>query len=280
MTDEADGQEPLVVQREDAVLTLTLNRPRRKNALTSEMVTTLADEVTAAGADDVTRVVVIRAAGPDFCAGINLAQSNRADRGGTDPQAGKPAKPRIGHLQRGFQTGPNRLIAAMEQAQVPIVASVRGWAAGIGNALALSADFVIADDSAKFWVPFVTKGFTPDSGNTWILPRLVGLPRAKEMVLRGRPIDGPTAAAWGLIGQCVAPGDLDAATGALTAELAAMATASVGFAKMLLHRNLEVGLYSALQAEGMTEEVAVRSDDFKEGMRAFTEKRDPKYTGR
>lgn len=281
MNEELAKEAPLLVQRKGPVLTLTLNRPERKNALSHEMVVMMADEVIAAGADDVTRVVVIRAQGADFCSGMDLAQSNQRHRD-ADPGAAQapPAKPRIGHLQRSFQVGPHRLIAAMEQAQVPIIAGVRGWAAGIGNALALSADFVIAGSSAKFWVPFVTKGFTPDSGNSWILPRLVGLPRAKEMVMRGRPIDGQTAASWGLISQCVGDDELDSAVDDLAAELARMATASVGFAKMLLHRNLEVSLYSALQIEGITEEVAVRSDDFKEGMRAFAEKRDPSYTGR
>lgn len=277
----SESTEPLLAEKKDSVLTLTLNRPERKNALSQEMVAALADEITAAGGDDETRAVLIRATGPDFCSGIDLVQSNRPGRGTPGGGDGaKPARPRVGHLQRGFQTGPNRLITAMEQAQVPIVAAVRGWAAGIGNAVALSSDFVIADPTAKFWVPFVTKGFTPDSGNTWILPRLIGLPRAKEMVLRGRPVDGQTAESWGLIGQCVPEGELDKAAEDLAVELAGMATASLGFAKMLLHRNLEVGLYSALQAEGMTEEVAVRSDDFKEGMRAFAEKRGPSYTGR
>jgi 2-(1,2-epoxy-1,2-dihydrophenyl)acetyl-CoA isomerase len=168
----------------------------------------------------------------------------------------------------------------MEQAQIPIVAAVRGWAAGFGNAFALSADFVIASPSAKFWVPFVTKGFTPDSGNSWLLPRLVGLARAKEMVMRGRPIDGETAADWGLISRCVEDSELDATTDALAKELAEAATTSVGFAKLLLHRNLDISLFSALQIEGVTEEVAVRSEDFKEGMRAFGEKRPPTYSGR
>jgi 2-(1,2-epoxy-1,2-dihydrophenyl)acetyl-CoA isomerase len=274
-----DPAAELLVERADSIMTLTLNRPKRKNALTREMVLALADEITAAGDDDQTRVVVIRATGDDFCSGIDLAQSNRPERG-AGAASGAPSRPRVGHLQRSFQTGPSRLMAVMEQAQVPIIAGVRGWAAGIGNALALGADFVIAAESARFWVPFVTKGFTPDSGNTWLLPRLIGLPRAKEMVLRGRPVDGRTAESWGLIGRCVGDDELDRAVDDLAAELAAGATTSIGLAKMLLHRNLETSLRSALELEGITEEVAVRSDDFKEGMRAFAEKRDPKYTGR
>jgi 2-(1,2-epoxy-1,2-dihydrophenyl)acetyl-CoA isomerase len=276
----ADDTEPLLVEREGAVLTMTLNRPRRKNALTGEMVIRIGDEIVNAGVDDETRVVVLRANGDDFCTGMDLAAPNRSSNNDAGSETGRPQRPRIGHLQRSFQVAPHRAIAAMEQAQVPIVAVVRGWAAGFGNALALSADFVVASPTAKFWVPFVTKGFTPDSGNTWILPRLVGLARAKEMVLRGQPIDGETAAAWGLISRCVPDDELDDSANELVSELAEAATSSIGFAKLLLHRNLDVSLASALQLEGVTEEVAVRSDDFKEGMKAFAEKRPPRYTGR
>jgi 2-(1,2-epoxy-1,2-dihydrophenyl)acetyl-CoA isomerase len=171
------------------------------------------------------------------------------------------------------------MIEALDRVQLPVVAGVRGWAAGIGNMLALSADVVIAAPSAKFWVPFVLKGFTPDSGNTWLLPRLVGLARAKEMVLRGMPVSGEKAAAWGLVSECVGEEELDAAVMAVADELASAATVSVGLAKILLHRNLEVTLAAALQNEAVYEELAVRSDDFKEGMRSFSERRPPKYTG-
>lgn len=174
-----DGGTGVVVEHTDGVMTLTLDRPHRKNALTSEMVAAIAESVRAASADDTTRVILIRGTGADFCSGIDLVQSNDG--------SAEPSKPRTGHLQRRLSTGAHDMILAIDAAQVPIVAAVRGWAAGVGNMLALSADVVIADTTARFWVPFVTKGFTPDSGNTWLLPRLVGLARAKEMVLRGTP---------------------------------------------------------------------------------------------
>jgi 2-(1,2-epoxy-1,2-dihydrophenyl)acetyl-CoA isomerase len=266
----------VLIERAGSIMTLTLNRPRRKNALTRDMVRTITEQVVDAGADDATRVVVIRAAGHDFCTGMEIGgDSSREGRGG-----GERGKPRVGHLQRSFQVGPHRMIAAMEQAQVPIIAAVRGWAAGLGNALALSADFVIASPTAKFWVPFVTKGFTPDSGNSWLMPRLVGLARAKQMIMRGRPVDGETAASWGLVAECVPDDELDATVDALAVEMAGAATVAVGLAKTLIHRNLEVGLHTGLQTEGIYEELAVRSDDFKEGIKAFVEKRDPSYTGR
>jgi 2-(1,2-epoxy-1,2-dihydrophenyl)acetyl-CoA isomerase len=171
------------------------------------------------------------------------------------------------------------MILALDAAQVPIVSAVRGWAAGIGNMLALAADVVVADTTARFWVPFVTKGFTPDSGNTWLLPRLVGLARAKEMVMRGTPVDGARAAQWGLISQCVEPGDLDDAVTKVVGEFAAGATVALGLARSLIHQNLSASLPAALHNEAIHEELAVRSDDFKEGMRAFAQKRHPEYTG-
>lgn len=279
---DAASEAPVLVDRDGHVLTLTLNRARRKNALTPEMLTTMIDAVALAGADDVTRVVVLRANGDDFCSGFELGEPPRSTEGSAGDERGgtRAAKPRAGHLQRSFQLGTNRMIELMESVQVPIVSVVRGWAAGFGNALALSADVVIATPDAKFWVPFVTRGFSPDSGNSWIIPRLVGLARAKEMVMRGKPIDGERAASWGLISQCVAEDELESAASEVIDELANAATVSVGLAKTLLHRNLDVSLSAALQTEGVYEELAIRSDDFKEGMRSFAEKRPPSFTGR
>jgi 2-(1,2-epoxy-1,2-dihydrophenyl)acetyl-CoA isomerase len=268
--DTATRDNELVVDRVDGVLTLTLNRPARKNALTKTMVRDITAALHDVADDDDARVVVVKTSGADFCTGIDLAESNNPDR----------ARRKTGHLQRGLHYESHAMIRALDALQVPVVAAVRGWAAGIGNALALSADVVIADTSAKFWVPMVTRGFTPDSGNTWLLPRLVGLARAKHMILRGKPVDGPTAAAWGLVAECVAPDELEGAIASVVDELNKAATIAVGLAKTLIHRNLDVDLPAALQNEGIYEELAVRTDDFKEGIRAFREKRAPDYGGR
>lgn len=269
---DQEGGPGVIVECADGVMVLTLDRPHRKNALTTEMVDIITRSVREASADDTTRVVLLRSRGADFCSGMDLVQSN--DRGA------QPDKPRTGHLQRRLASGAHDMILALDAAQVPIVAAVRGWAAGVGNMLALSADVVVADATARFWVPFVTKGFTPDSGNTWLLPRLVGLARAKEMVLRGTPIDAARAEAWGLISRCVDPEHLDAATAEVVDEFRSAATVAVGLARQLLHQNVGVSLPAALHNEALHEELAVRSDDFKEGMRAFAQKRPPEYTGR
>ena len=107
----------------------------------------------------------------------------------------------------------HRLIEVISTIQVPVVCAVRGWAAGLGFQLALAADFTIASDTARFWEPFCPRGFTPDSGATWFLPRLVGVARAKELLMLGRELSGTEAAEWGLILRCVADGELDAGVG-------------------------------------------------------------------
>ncbi|MGD9703733.1 MAG: enoyl-CoA hydratase/isomerase family protein [Acidimicrobiia bacterium] len=263
------------VEHDGPTMTITLDRPLRRNALTVHMVDTINASIQRASDDDATRAVVITASGADFCAGMDLAESNRPD----DPHAAD-TRPRAGHLQRRLDSGTHRMVLTMAAAQVPIVAGVRGWAAGAGTMLALSADVVVATPDTRFWVPFVGKGFTPDSGTTWLLPRLVGLARAKEMVLRGKAIGGEQAADWGLISRCVPESELDAAVAEVAAELAASATVAVGLARVLLHENLSVALPAALHNEAIHEELAVRSDDFKEGMRAFSQKRAAEFTGR
>jgi 2-(1,2-epoxy-1,2-dihydrophenyl)acetyl-CoA isomerase len=271
---ESSPEGDLLVTRDDGILRITLNRPDRRNALTAAMVDTMTETLESADLDDTTRVVVLRGAGADFCSGFDIGGPGGPGGGGTRE------RPRTGHMQRGLHANAHRLVRTLAEVQLPVVAAVRGWAAGFGNALALSADVVVATPDARFWVPFVPRGFTPDSATTYLLPRLVGLPRAKQMVLRGKPVDGATAAEWGLISECVADDELDAATDALVAEFAAAATVSVGLAKLLLHQNLGVDIGAALQNEAMAEELALRSDDFKEGMRAFGERRPPNYTGR
>lgn len=267
---------------DSGALTLTLDRPARKNALTAGMIATLTGAIEDAADDDRVRVIVIRSEGRDFCTGIDLVESNRPGRGksrAVDGPTTNPTKPRAGHLQRSLGRGAHRLIQAVASVQIPVVCGVQGWAAGIGNSLALSADVTIAASSARFWVPFVSRGFTPDSATTWLLPRLVGVARAKQMLLLGKPVDGETAASWGLVSDCVPDDQLERAVAEVAAELKGAATVALGLTKALLLTNLESGLAAALQNEAIYEELGVRSDDFKEGLRAFSDKRPPEFTG-
>jgi 2-(1,2-epoxy-1,2-dihydrophenyl)acetyl-CoA isomerase len=263
------------VRDEGGIRRITLNRADKRNAMTIAMFDTVADAVDDAVADDAVRVVVLRGRGDHFCSGAEIGTGG-ARRDGDS----KPDRPRTGHLQRNLRASPHRMVRTLFEAEIPIVSGVQGYAAGIGVALALAGDHVVAARSACFWVPFVQRGFTPDSATTFVLPRLVGVARAKQMILRGTRVDGVTAAEWGLVSEVVDDDGLDEAIETVAREFATGPTVALGLARQLVHRNLTSDLAEALEREALTEELAVRSDDFKEGMRAFVERRDPDYSGR
>jgi 2-(1,2-epoxy-1,2-dihydrophenyl)acetyl-CoA isomerase len=164
--------------------------------------------------------------------------------------------------------------------QLPVVCGVRGWVAGLGCQLALAADFTIAAESSRFWEPFLHRGFSPDSGATWLLPRLVGVARAKELLLLGRELSGAEAAQWGLIHRAVHDAELDAAVDELVAELASGPTVAFGLTKRCIHRALESSLAEAMEAEANALELSSRTADFREGLAAFKDGRPPSFEGR
>ena len=271
MTENAyDGVAGLAVALDAGVLRVTLDRPDRRNAINDEMVAAFIDAVTAAATDERVRAIVVSGAGDHFCAGADIVARNR-DR---------DTRPRAGSIQRRLPTQAHRLVPLLLEVQVPVVCKVQGWAAGIGFSLALAADFTIAADDARFWEPFTERGFTPDSGATWLLPRRVGAVRARELLLLGRELSGVDAVAWGAIHQSVPVGDLDAAVDELVTRLASGPTVALGLAKWLLHAGSGLALDQHLPNEAFALELSSRTDDFREGMTAFRERRPPKFEGR
>ncbi|MEV0355556.1 enoyl-CoA hydratase-related protein [Nocardia sp. NPDC050697] len=263
----AVGDAVTTVERDGAVLRLTLDRPGRRNSLTPDMVETLVTALTAAASDDTLRAIHLRGAGEHFCAGVDWVSGNTGD-----------TKPRTGSVLRRVPHTAHRVIELLHTVQLPVVATVRGWAAGMGCNLALAADFTVAAPDASFWEPFLDRGFSPDSGATWLLPRLAGLARARRMLLLGEKVDGATAAEWGLI-HGVAD-DPDAAAEALLARLAAAPTVAFGLAKQALAENLHATLPQAMTNELFALELACRTRDFKEGLAAFRDRRTPEFEGR
>lgn len=172
------------------------------------------------------------------------------------------------------------MIELVHTLHLPVVCTVRGWAAGLGCNLALAADFTVAASDAVFWEPFVARGFSPDSGSTWLLPRLVGMARAKEMLLLGEQVDGATAAAWGLIHRSAEQTHLDATVRDLLDRLAAGPTVAIGLAKQAINHSQHATLGEAMNQELFNLELACRTADFKEGLAAFRQKRQPDFTGR
>ena len=174
----------------------------------------------------------------------------------------------------------NRLIPVMLTSQTPIVCTAVGWIAGLGLDLALAADFAIVADDARLWAPFTTFGFTPDSGATWLIPRLAGVARAKDMLMLGSEITGSDAGAWGMVHASVPAEEVEAAGEELLGRLASSPTVAVGLTKLLIHRGLTADIDRHLADESFAMEVSSRSDDFKEYGRAARERRDPDFTGR
>jgi 2-(1,2-epoxy-1,2-dihydrophenyl)acetyl-CoA isomerase len=270
-------QDGLDVVEDGAVLRITLNRRAAGNAINQAVMAGLLAALDGAARSSEIRVVALTAQGRNFCTGADLAQANAPSKA---PADAPPARPRSGHLQRNVNLGAHRLVKAYADLQLPVVVGVRGWAAGLGNSLALLGDYIVASETAKFWAPFTRRGFSPDSGSSYLLPRLIGLPRAKEMLLLGRPVDGAKAERWGMINEVVPDGELEDAVERVVQEFACAATVSVGLAKVLVHRNLDASLSQALVQEELMEEASVRSADFKEGIAAMMQKRDPKFSGR
>ena len=185
----------------------------------------------------------------------------------------------MGSIQRRVPSLAHRLIPLIMQVQTPVVCRVQGWAAGIGFQLALAADFTVAAADATFWEPFTDRGFTPDSGATWLLPRLVGQVRARELLLLGRKLTGADAAAWGVVHDAVPADRLDDQIASLVEQLASGPTVALGLTKWLLNASPSTTLPEQLQNEALGLELSSRSDDFREGLRAFKDKRPPEFTG-
>ena len=260
----------LDVTHDGGVLRLHLNRPDKRNALTDEMMTGMIDAVDTAGRDETVRVIVISAAGDHFCSGFDIVSRNTGDG----------ARPRVGSIQRRLPSQAHRLVPLILTTQTPVVCRVQGWCAGIGLNLALAADFTVATSDARFWMPFVDRGFTADSGATWLLPRRIGEVRARDMLLLARVVEGSEAADWGMVHRIVPASEIDASVDELVAQLARGATVAVGLTKWLLNSGRETSLLAHLQNEAFAMELSSRSDDFREGLAAFREKRDPDFQGR
>jgi 2-(1,2-epoxy-1,2-dihydrophenyl)acetyl-CoA isomerase len=260
----------LDAQQRGPVLQLTLDRADRRNAIDDVMLDAMIGHLAAAGIDESVRVIRIDAAGPDFCAGADLIANN----------AKSERKPRVGSTQRRLPNKANRLIPLMTQTQVPIVCVVRGWAAGLGFHIALASDFCLAAGDARFWEPFMSRGFTPDSGAAWLLPRVIGLVRTRQLLMLGQEISGATAAEWGIIHGAYDPDELDSAAADLVTTLTEAPTVALGLTKWLLHSGNGLDLDRHLQNEAMALELSSRSEDFREGLAAFRDKRDPRFQGR
>jgi 2-(1,2-epoxy-1,2-dihydrophenyl)acetyl-CoA isomerase len=261
--------EQIAVDRDGAVTRVTLNRPEKLNALTQVMSDELMDAFTAAGDDPEVRAVVLTGAGRGFCAGQDLTEFEAAYRAGDRPDI-------QAHLERSY----HRLIPAIVRTPKPVVAAVNGVAAGAGVSLAVACDVRIASTEARFIQAFVNIGLIPDSGGTWLLPRVVGYSQALELSITGQPVDADRALAVGLVSRVVPPEDFESEVAAYATRLAALPTAAVAATKDLMREALRLDLDEALSREGDAQARMGQTEDHLEGVMAFAEKRTPRFQGR
>lgn len=251
-------------------LTLTIDRPTHRNALDDVSMAAFIDNLNVASTHDDLRVVLIRAAGNDFCSGFDIVGRNAA----------RERKPRTASIQRRLPTQANRLIPLLLELQLPVVCAVRGWAVGIGAQIALACDFAVTSHDARWWYPFLSRGFTPDSGSTWLLPQVVGPRRARELLVLGRRLSGDEAVQWGLADTAVDDDEVEGAASELADKLAGGPTVAIGLTKWLLNSSFAQSLSQQLADEAFAMELSARSPDFREGMAAFAERRQPTFGGR
>jgi 2-(1,2-epoxy-1,2-dihydrophenyl)acetyl-CoA isomerase len=233
------------------------------------MVDDLVAILTEAATDDSLRALHLMGAGGDFCAGADWVATNSDGR-----------RPRAGDLTRRVPHAANRVVELIASVQLPVVCSVHGWAVGLGCNIALAADFTVAASDAVLWEPFVDRGFSPDSGSTWLLPRLAGVARARRMLLLGEKVAGGQAADWGLIHQAAGPHEVASVADELLARLASGPTVAIGLAKQAINYGMHATLPQSMAHELSGLELACRTADFKEGLAAFRDRRPPGFQGR
>jgi 2-(1,2-epoxy-1,2-dihydrophenyl)acetyl-CoA isomerase len=271
---EAPLDEQVRHRVEGGVAWITLNRPEAGNALTPEARNRVIDLLEAASGDLATRAVVLTATGQAFCTGADL----RAPRDEAPRPEGAPDRP-VGTVARMIRTGAQRLVAAVQDCEKPVVAAVNGTAAGLGAHLALACDLVLAAESSGFIEVFVRRGITPDGGGAYLLPRLVGLHKAKELVFFGDDCPAEEAARIGLVNKVIPPEELEATAAEWAGRLATGPTPAISLAKSLLNRSLDADRATAFAAEAAAQEIAMTSEDAAEGVRSFVERRPPVFRG-
>jgi 2-(1,2-epoxy-1,2-dihydrophenyl)acetyl-CoA isomerase len=253
---------------DNQVCRITLNRPEALNAITPDQRERLVQLLTDAESDPAVRAVVLTGTGRGFCAGADLRGASAAG----DRIAGDVA--------RVLRLGAQRLIAAVLDCEKPVIAAVNGTAAGLGAHLAFACDLVLAAESARFIEVFVRRGLVPDGGGAYLLPRLVGPQRAKELMFFGEALSAADAERLGLVNRVVPDRELDRTARAWAERLAAGPTRALALTKQLVNASLDTDRTAAFAAEAAAQEINMTTADAREGVRSFVERRSPEFRGR
>lgn len=255
----------LLYSVENAVATLTLNRPQTLNAFNDVMIREATEAFKQAARDASVRAIVLTGAGRGFSSGQDLADTQSRGEGFSIAE----------HLRQGY----HRLIKQMIKTEKPILGAINGVAAGAGCGVALACDFRVASEKASFMLAFSRIGLIPDSGLNWMLPRLIGYARAYQMALTAEKVPAATALEWGLVNAVAPEAEFAATVQGWATQFASGATRAFGLTKRGMYRSFDMDLDEALDYEAHLQDIAARSDDFKEGVRAFLEKRPAQFKG-
>lgn len=255
----------LLVRTENGVTTIALNRPEVYNALNDEITYELQDALKAVAKDDNVRVVVLTGEGKAFCSGQDLKAAS-----------GQEKRSFIDSLHKRY----NPIVRAIRNLPKPVVSKVNGVAAGAGCSLALAGDIIVASEEATFIEVFINIGLVPDSGSSYFLPRTVGMAKAFELCSMGSRVKAKEAVEIGLINKAVAADQLDAAVKSYTDYFSTAPTKAIGLIKKMLNKSTTATLDEMLEYEAFAQEIAGSSQDYKEGVSAFLEKRKPNFIGK
>jgi 2-(1,2-epoxy-1,2-dihydrophenyl)acetyl-CoA isomerase len=277
--DSAVPDQPLedqVLHRtEGRVAWITLNRPEVRNAITPDQRERVIGLLEQASASLDIGAVVLTATGEGFCTGADL----RAGRG-APPLRPEGAPDRVmGEAARMIRRGAQRLVSAVLDCEKPVVGAVNGTAAGIGAHLALACDLVVAAEEARFIEVFVRRGISPDGGGAYLLPRLIGVQKAKELIFFGDDVSAADAERLGLVNRVVPRDKLESTAAEIAGRLASGPTKAIGMAKWLINRSLDSDRRTAFDEEAWAQELVVGTVDAGEGLRAFAERRPPEFKG-
>jgi 2-(1,2-epoxy-1,2-dihydrophenyl)acetyl-CoA isomerase len=249
----------------DGVATITLNRPDVYNALNDSITYELQDALRAVAKDELARVLVLTGEGKAFCSGQDLKAA-----------AGEEKRSFLDSLHKRY----NPIIRAMRNLPKPILCRLNGVAAGAGCSLALACDMIIADEEATLIEVFINIGLVPDSGSSYFLPRVVGMSKAFELCSMGSRLKAKDAVALGLVAKAVPAAELDSALKTYTDYFAKAPTKSIGLIKKMLSKSATSSLEEMLEYEAYSQEIAGNTHDYKEGVKAFLEKRKPDFLGK
>lgn len=273
---DAGASEDVLYDLTDGVATITLNRPDAGNSVTPDQRNRLIELFAEASDDLNVRVVVLTAAGErHFCTGADLRVSRT-------PESNRPAdapERTLGDVARNIKRGAQQLVLSIMDCEKPVIAAVNGTAAGMGAHLALACDLIVAADNARFIEVFVRRGITPDAAGAYLLPRMIGLAKAKELIFLGDDLAAADAERIGLINKVVPAAELGNAVGEWAGRLAVAPTKAISLSKWLLNRSLDSDRETALADEAWAQELASTTRDFNEGVQSFINRRDPDFKG-